>query len=184
MENHTTAPSYKTSLRDRTLWFDGDSSFDPNNLLRVMQHYNVHYVDTINDVVKEFNKHCSKEQELVVKQSVRPLSFEWNLPEEYKSLNVKFYVLNKFVETTKDVASDEFDERSLRVIRELNMYESRGLFDVLRAIIFVINTLSASGTVWGVGRGSSVSSYVLYLIGVHDVDSFAYNLDIEDFLHD
>ena len=36
--------------------------------------------------------------------------------------------------------------------------------------------------VWGVGRGSSVSSYVLFLMGVHKVDSMKYNLDIKDFL--
>jgi len=36
--------------------------------------------------------------------------------------------------------------------------------------------------VWGVGRGSSVSSYLLYLIGVHKVDSYKYRLDIKEFL--
>jgi DNA polymerase III alpha subunit len=36
--------------------------------------------------------------------------------------------------------------------------------------------------VWGVGRGSSVASYVLYLIGVHKIDSLYYNLDVEEFL--
>lgn len=184
MENHTTATSPKTVLNDRTLWFDGDSSFDPDKLLRVMQHYNVHYINTFNDAVNEFNKHCSKEQELTVKQQVRPLSFQWNLPVEYKDLNVREYVLNKLIETTQGMQDGEFDKRSLRVLNELKLYESRGVSDILRAIIFVINTLTASGAVWGVGRGSSVSSYVLYLIGVHDVDSFAYNLDIEDFLHD
>lgn len=184
MENLTPATSRKTSLTDRTLWFDGDSSFDPNNLLRVMQHYDVRYVDSINNMVHEFNQHCSKEQELVVKQGVRPLSFEWNVPQQFKTLNVQDYVFAKLLEFTKDIPDDEFDKRSLRVLNELKLYEARGLFDVLRAIIFVINTLTASGAVWGVGRGSSVSSYVLYLIGVHDVDSYTYKLDIEDFLHD
>jgi DNA polymerase III alpha subunit len=36
--------------------------------------------------------------------------------------------------------------------------------------------------VWGVGRGSSVSSYVLYLLGVHRVNSLYYDLDIHEFL--
>jgi DNA polymerase III alpha subunit len=36
--------------------------------------------------------------------------------------------------------------------------------------------------VWGVGRGSSVASYVLYLIGVHKINSMYYDLDIEEFL--
>jgi DNA polymerase III alpha subunit len=53
---------------------------------------------------------------------------------------------------------------------------------ILRAITYVINTLQDKNIVWGVGRGSSVSSYVLYILGVHDVDSVKYNLDIADFL--
>jgi DNA polymerase III alpha subunit len=36
--------------------------------------------------------------------------------------------------------------------------------------------------VWGVGRGSSVASYVLFLIGVHRIDSMKYNLDYKEFL--
>ncbi len=180
----TTANSHKTKLNDRTLWFDGDSSFDPDTLLRAMQHYDIQYVDGINESVQEFNKHCSNEQELAVKQQVRPFSFQWKLPEKYTNLNVEEYVLDKLVQSTKELSDEELDKRSLRVISELKQYESRGLFDVLRAIIYVINTLTASNVVWGVGRGSSVSSYVLFLIGVHDVNSYTYSLDIEDFLHD
>jgi DNA polymerase III alpha subunit len=35
---------------------------------------------------------------------------------------------------------------------------------------------------WGVGRGSSVASFVLYLIGIHRINSLFYNLPIEEFL--
>jgi DNA polymerase III alpha subunit len=35
---------------------------------------------------------------------------------------------------------------------------------------------------WGVGRGSSVASYCLYILGVHKVDSIKYELDIHEFL--
>ncbi len=183
-ENHTTANLYKTELSDRTLWFDGDSSFNAQNLLRLLQKYDIRYVDQITDDVKEFNRHVSNSQELITKQEVRPPSFEWLLPDEYKNLDVLEYVLNQLHSHIKLLTKDEADLRTLRVLKELKLYESHGLFDVLRTIIFVINTLSAAKTVWGVGRGSSVSSYVLYVIGVHDVDSFAYDLQIEDFLHD
>lgn len=183
-ENHTTVNSYKTELSDRTLWFDGDSSFNTNNLLRLLSKYDVRYVDQITDDVKEFNRHVSKDQELIIKHDVRPLSFDWMIPDEYKNLDVVEYVLEKLQDVTKHLSEEESDERTLRVLKELKLYESLRLFDVLRTIIFVINTLSAAKTVWGVGRGSSVSSYVLYIIGVHDVDSFAYGLPIEDFLHD
>jgi DNA polymerase III alpha subunit len=35
--------------------------------------------------------------------------------------------------------------------------------------------------VWGVGRGSSVASYVLYLLGIHKIDSIKYNLSPDEF---
>jgi DNA polymerase III alpha subunit len=45
-----------------------------------------------------------------------------------------------------------------------------------------VETMRVNNIVWGVGRGSSVASYVLYLIGVHKIDSMYYDLDIEEFL--
>jgi DNA polymerase III alpha subunit len=36
--------------------------------------------------------------------------------------------------------------------------------------------------IWGVGRGSSVASYVLYKLGVHRINSLYYNLDATEFL--
>jgi len=39
-----------------------------------------------------------------------------------------------------------------------------------------------NGIVWGVGRGASVASYVLYLIGVHRINSIQYGLDWREFL--
>ena len=47
---------------------------------------------------------------------------------------------------------------------------------------YIIDTLRENNIVWGVGRGSSVSSYMLYLIGVHKVDSIKYNLNINEFI--
>jgi DNA polymerase III alpha subunit len=47
---------------------------------------------------------------------------------------------------------------------------------------YLVDTLRKNNVVWGVGRGSSVASYILYLIGVHKVDSIKYNLDINEFL--
>jgi DNA polymerase III alpha subunit len=65
---------------------------------------------------------------------------------------------------------------------ELTEFETRNLFPVLRILIYIIETMRKHKLVWGVGRGSSVASYVLYLLGVHKVDSLKYNLDINEFL--
>ena len=71
---------------------------------------------------------------------------------------------------------------SQRVDMELNLYKERGLIPILQVLVYVVDTLRKNSLVWGVGRGSSVASYVLYLIGIHKIDSLKYNLDIREFL--
>jgi len=55
------------------------------------------------------------------------------------------------------------------------------MYDVLHVMKYIVDTLRANNILWGVGRGSSVASYVLFLIGIHKVDSIKYNLPIEEF---
>jgi DNA polymerase III alpha subunit len=74
------------------------------------------------------------------------------------------------------------DHELQRVGQELLLYQERNLFDLLRYLKYLVDTLRQNNIVWGVGRGSSVASYVLFLIGVHKIDSLYYNLDIEEFL--
>jgi DNA polymerase III alpha subunit len=61
-------------------------------------------------------------------------------------------------------------------------YKSRNMLDLLRWLKYFVDTCEKEGVVWGIGRGSSVASYILYLIGVHSVDSIKYNLDWQEFL--
>jgi DNA polymerase III alpha subunit len=62
------------------------------------------------------------------------------------------------------------------------MFRARNLFPVLQLLIYIVDTMRKHNIVWGVGRGSSVASYCLYLIGVHKIDSLKYNLNIREFL--
>ena len=55
------------------------------------------------------------------------------------------------------------------------------MIPVLKTMKYVVDTLRANNVVWGVGRGSSVSSYVLFIIGVHKIDSVKYKLPINEF---
>ena len=72
------------------------------------------------------------------------------------------------------------DQRS-RVSQELELYIKHGMYDILHVMKYIVDTLRANNIIWGVGRGSSVASYVLFLIGVHKIDSIKYNLPIEEF---
>jgi DNA polymerase III alpha subunit len=98
---------------------------------------------------------------------------EWFMPDEYKTLNVRDYLSAK---------SPPMHLK--RMAEELAAYEERGMINLLRYMIYLVDFMRENGIVWGVGRGSSVSSYVLYLIGVHRIDSVKYNLDWREFLRD
>lgn len=69
-----------------------------------------------------------------------------------------------------------------RLESEILMFRERGLEPVLRATLCLVEVMREKGVIWGVGRGSSVASYTLYLIGVHRIDPVLYDLDITEFL--
>ena len=73
-------------------------------------------------------------------------------------------------------------EQIERVNQELDLFSKHGMIDLLYYLKYLVDTMRANDIVWGVGRGSSVASYVLYLLGVHKIDSIKYELDIHEFL--
>ena len=100
------------------------------------------------------------------------LQHNWHMPEEYKKLDIAEYIL----------AQCTTEEELQRVGQELILYQERDLFNLLRFMKYLVDTLRKNNLVWGVGRGSSVASYVLYLLGVHKINSLYYDLDIAEFL--
>ena len=96
----------------------------------------------------------------------------WYMPEEYKTLDIAEYILS-LCKTQPELQ---------RCGEELLLYQERDLFNLLRYLKYFVDTMRANAVVWGLGRGSSVASYVLYLLGVHRIDSMYYDLDIQEFL--
>lgn len=98
---------------------------------------------------------------------------QWNMPEEYKTLDIEAWLREQ---------SPPWDPEATRLEEELEAYKARNMLDLLRWLKYFVDTCSKEGVVWGIGRGSSVASYVLYLIGVHSIDPIKYNLDWQEFL--
>jgi DNA polymerase III alpha subunit len=95
----------------------------------------------------------------------------WNMPDEYKNLDIEELLVNLCP-----------TEHYQRLIEELQEFKSRDMINLLRWLKYLVDTLRTNNITWGVGRGSSVASYVLFLIGVHKIDSIKYNLDYQEFL--
>jgi len=96
----------------------------------------------------------------------------WFMPNEYKNMDIAKWILDQC--TTQ--------EELQRCGAELLMYVERDLTPLLQWLKYLVDTMRANGIIWGVGRGSSVASYVLYKLGVHRVNSIVYELDINEFL--
>lgn len=96
----------------------------------------------------------------------------WFIPKDYQDLDIEQWVISQ---------TPPWDPEASRVAQELELFQKHNMMPVLKAIKYVVDTLRANNVVWGVGRGSSVASYVLYLIGVHKIDSIKYKLPIDEF---
>jgi hypothetical protein len=96
----------------------------------------------------------------------------WHMPAEYQQLDIAVHILS-LCNTA---------EQLQRAGEELLLYQDRELFDLLRYLKYLVDTMKLHNVVWGVGRGSSVASYVLYLLEVHRIDSMFYDLDPSEFL--
>ncbi len=100
------------------------------------------------------------------------LQSEWFMPDEYKNMDIYRYLEEKCLDH-KTVS---------RVDMEFTEYAERGMEDLLRYMVYLVDFMRENKIVWGVGRGSSVASYILYLIGVHKVNSIQYGLDFHEFM--
>jgi DNA polymerase III alpha subunit len=96
----------------------------------------------------------------------------WHMPVEYKNMDIAKWVLDQCkTEAELQRAGDE-----------LLKFHERGMFVLLQYLKYLVDTMRNNNIVWGVGRGSSVASYVLYLIGIHRINSLYYDLSIDEFL--
>jgi DNA polymerase III alpha subunit len=100
------------------------------------------------------------------------LQNKWFMPEEYKSFNIVEYLLS--------LCKTEVETN--RVLEELELFVQYDMIELLGYLKYLVDTMRENNIVWGVGRGSSVASYSLYLLGVHKIDSIKFELDIREFL--
>jgi hypothetical protein len=96
----------------------------------------------------------------------------WHMPDEYKHMDIAEYILSLC----------DSDAQLQRCGEELLLYQARDLFPLLQYLVYLVDLMRSNCVIWGVGRGSSVASYVLYKLGVHRIDSLFYDLSVDEFL--
>lgn len=173
----------KTSLKQHEVWYDGMVTCRNQDIEQYINKVpdGMLAVDELTDNIRQFNKMVSKQDAIKVKTVCNPLDYSWNVPDKYTALDMKTYLLGKLAEMD-DLSEDELQLRLSRTLMELQVFKKAGLIEMLQCLIYVVDTFMERGVVWGVGRGSSVSSYVLFLIGIHDIDCVLFDLPFTDFM--
>ena len=97
---------------------------------------------------------------------------QWHMPIEYQEMDIAKWVLDQC----------KNGEELQRAGDELLKFHDRNMFPLLQYLKYLVDTMRRNNIVWGVGRGSSVASYVLYLIGIHRINSLYYQLSVDEFL--
>jgi len=108
---------------------------------------------------------------LPLSDTVIPEYTRWFTPEPWAGYDIETWCL------LQCQTEDQFN----RCKMELELFAQRGLTPVLQHLKYLVDHWRQHDIVWGVGRGSSISSYVLYLIGVHKIDPLLFQLDCTEF---
>jgi len=96
----------------------------------------------------------------------------WLTPEPWTSLDVETVIMSKC----------KTDQERERVNTELELFRERNMLPVLQHLMYLVDHWREKNILWGVGRGSSVSSFVLFLIGINRINPLEYELTIDEFL--
>ena len=110
--------------------------------------------------------------DITVEQFDNQMQSNWLMPEQYKTMDIAQYVLNQC----------QGEAELQRAGKELLLFQERDMFVLLRYLKYLVDTMRENNILWGVGRGSSVASFVLFLLGIHRINSLYYDLSIDEFL--
>lgn len=116
----------------------------------------LYQADSLSLSIEDFDKSCQS---------------DWFIPNEYQEMDIEEFLVNQCPK-----------ENYQRLVDELAAFQERNMLMVLKTLKYIVDTLRQHNIVWGVGRGSSVASYTLYLLGVHKIDSVKYKLNWQEFL--
>lgn len=175
----------KTELKDRVLWFDGTNQVTPDRVPGLLLDgvpVNRIVVTELDEDLIQFNN-LADEGFQTSKVKLDQIDMTWDIPKKYREINLKPYLLTRLAEFWIKRPEDKV-KYSERLVKELEEIQLRGMEMLIKTLIYIIDELKASNTVWGVGRGSSCASLVLFLIGLHKVDPIRFNIPLTEFFHE
>jgi len=181
-----------TKLNNRVLRYDGVSVIPPEMVADILLHGSSPTEIRVTQdswEIQQFNFNCDEGDEIKFNNDEVKLDTSWNLPEDWASLTID-QVQHLIVDKATDVISrSNYTEAQVskaysRIEKEIKEIEKRNMMDFLKTIMYVLDTFKKNDICWGVGRGSSCASYVLFVLGLHVVDCVKFGVPMEEFFHD
>lgn len=147
--------------------------------------YNKEVLLSNNKITDEFNKNLkfNSLNDEYKKNKLKEYKFDdsgefdknhqiWIIPEEYLVMDIETYIIE---------LADTMEELD-RIKQELEIFKKHDYLNVLRAMKYISDTLISKDITYGVGRGSSVASYILFKLKIHRIDCLKYQIPFEEFL--
>lgn len=166
----------KTVLKNRILWWDGMIEVDPLIIPSLLlEHIDIDKIVSLERTVDtEIYEKITNKSIVGKSNATIPISIP------LFPTNVDLYQILEC-----EIVKRELDERyTQRVIEEFKEIEKRNLHNLFKCMHYLVNVLKSKNILWGVGRGSSCASLILYLLDVHMVDPIEFNIPLEEFFHD
>lgn len=171
-------------LGDHLLWPDGTIQVVPERLIDFSFKLNGNGLDRLSVTeltpeIEQFND--LSEHKISIKSEIDTNIFPpaWIVPQKYQELDLDAFLFGLAEKIENDSL---YDVRLQRLTDEIVAFKEFDLDSVLRLLVYIIDKMQESNIVWGVGRGSSCSSYLLYLMGLHEIDPVLFDIPLSDFL--
>lgn len=169
-------------LNNRTLWFDGISSYTSNQIVEEMYNnpklLDCCFITSTDNAIVQYEK--ESDIVLPIKDSINQLDTNLS-PTIQNDFDIVDYINDKFLTSLKNgIDENEVLKRYERIEYELMCFIKINKLDYLYTIIHIVNKMKDTKTCWN-SRGSSSASYLLYVLGVHFIDSYFYRLDPKEF---
>jgi hypothetical protein len=103
-------------------------------------------------------------------------TYDWTIPKRFLQLDITDLCSDALVE--QQLVTPEYTNR---LIWELQRMEEKEMFPFVRCLLYVTYQFKEKGVVWGVGRGSSCASLVMFLLDINRVDPVKYDIPAEEF---
>lgn len=162
-------------LKDRILLNNGMSIVDDDTIIKYLLDDGV-IPDCVKAVVSDESLRFEKKYQTKITYEIEDVDLK---PEtSFDEDKFEDIVLKLYNNQPSDISETDHQNR---FESEMRYFIDNNHQRTLIVLNDLVEKFREDGVVWGVGRGSSVASYILFLLGIHDINPIKYNISPREF---